>query len=335
MKQSLVKIFGFIAILCLLSPGCQKETKVSVPPDSEEADVQAKGWHDKDRESCRLISEISEFAELTYTYNQRGMVAEENITYFPDGKIVMDYNFKGRLKKARVYSGDVTLWTIVFFYWDERLVKEVWYDGDTDTKTDEVFHFYNRNGRVWKSQSFMNDYVSLYDYTPDGGSVDGWKFFIGGKLNYEQVFTYLAPHQKNPGLARPGLIYDFISANGWWGQGKWYSTSEKDISYDENGENPVVLLDQDPNKTIREANCRNYVTVSDFYDVLTQEYVHFRFTYENCCSGDGNKPSPGQQLQPANNRSTSPIQQLRFQRGNSIRDKLKELRKQFKNRVNH
>src|SRR5262245_17096889 len=208
MKQSLVKIAGFLVFLALLSSGCQKETKEALPPNSEDAEVQAKEWHDRDRDGCRLISQASEFGDFTYTYNQRGLVAEQSLPFFTDGKITMQYNFKRRLVKASVYSGDVVLWTITFFYWGDRLVKEIWYDGDNDTRTDEVFHFYNRNGRVWKSQSFMGDYVSLYDYTPDGGSVDGWKFFIGGKLNYEQVFTHLPPHQKMPDLARPGLVYD-------------------------------------------------------------------------------------------------------------------------------
>ena len=332
MKQSLVKILGFLVLSIFVVPGCQKDIKESQPVVHED-NVQARAGHDWDREKCRLVSSISEFGEQTYTYNQRGMVAQENVDFFPDGKIVMEYSFKGRLKKSRVYSGDVILWTIVFFYWGDRLVKETWYDGDTETKTDEVFHFYNRLGRVWKSQSFMGDYVSLYDYTPDGGSVDGWKFFIGGKLNYEQVFTYLPPHQKMPDLARPGLVYDFISPNGWWGQGRWYSTSEKDISYDENGENPVVLLDQDPTKTIREANCRNYVTVSDFYDVLTQEYVHFRFTYENCCDGSGSKPSAGQEILPAKDHWFNPIKLLRSRPGKSIKEKMKVLRSQFNNKI--
>src|SRR5262249_48173296 len=130
--------------------------------------------------------------------------------------------------------------------------------------------------------SLFLDYSSVYHYTPDGSSVDGWKYYISGILNYEQVYTYLPPHHRMPMAARPGLLYDFISPNGWWSAGRWWSTSEKDISYDENGENPIVLLDQDPGQTTTTADGHNYVAISNFFDLVTQTWVHFNFGYENC-----------------------------------------------------
>ncbi|MEP7376576.1 MAG: hypothetical protein ABI675_24475 [Chitinophagaceae bacterium] len=333
MKKTYLKIFSFLFLTILLVAGCQKEIKDQTPAVTKsEGELQARGSHGNDKDGCRLVSNISEFGMRTYTYNKRGLVDQENFDFIENGKLKFQYDARGRLIKSGYYSGDVLLNTIVFFYQGDRLVREIWYDGNTQIKVDEVFHFYNGNGRVWKSASILGDYISLYRYTPDGGSVKGWKFYVGGKLNYEQEFSYLPPHHRNPSLARPGLVYDFISANGWWGQGQWYSTSEKDISYDENGENPVLLLDQDPRESIVSFNARNYVTATDFFDVLTREYVHFRFDYDKCGHDDRDKPVAAQRLTPVGDRKISPNKWLMKGSGKSMKEQVIELRKHLETR---
>ncbi len=326
MKKNHLKMFGFLAVTILLIAGCQKEIKEANPVTNDPDNAAAGGFHQDD---CRLLSETSELGQYAYTYNNRGLLDEYTVSFVENGHLKMQYDHKGHLIKSLFYSGDELLNTIFFFYWGDRLVKETWYDG-SNVKVDEVFHSYNRNGRVWRSRSFMQDYMSIYSYTPDGGSVDGWKFYFGGKLNYEQRFTYLSPHHRNPNLARPGLVYDFISPNGWWTESNWYSTSEKGISYDENGMNPQVLVDQDPHKSIVQFNRHNYVTATDFYDNLTQDYVHFRFVYENCGPEDENDIAKSSQKLPAiNSNTTSPLRLLRIGSKKSIKDQLKQLRDQY------
>ncbi len=325
MKKNYLKIFGSLAVTILLIAGCQKENKELNAVTNEEGNATS-GFH---RDECRLVSNISEFAELTYTYNQIGLVDQENLSYFENGKLKMEYDAKGRLVKSRLYSGDVLLNTIIFFYVGDRVVKETWYDGDTQVKVDEVFYSYNSDGKVWRSQSFIGDYTSFYNYTADGGSVDGWKFYVGGKLNYAQEYTYLPPHHKDPSSARPGLDYDFISPNGRVSQSRWYSTSEKDISYDENGENPVVLLDQDPSKSVVTFSRHNYVTGTDFFDNLSQTWVHFRFAYENCGGDDGIDIAKSTQKLPFANNKISPLRFLKIGSTKSMKEQLRELRTQY------
>ncbi len=137
-----------------------------------------------------MVSNTSEFAQHTYTYNNRGLVDRWNVSYL-NGYLKMEYNKEGRLVKSRYYSGGALVNTIVFFYENNRVVKETWYAGDTKQKEDKIFYSYNKNGMVWKSRSFIGDYGSIYKYTPDGGSVNEWYFYVGGKLNYEQHYTYL------------------------------------------------------------------------------------------------------------------------------------------------
>ncbi len=317
MKTNYFKQLGYLLLSVIFFISCKKES-IELPIEN------FPNCHNNKNE-CRLLSTTSEFANLSYSYNQKGLVGRWNVSYL-DGYLTMEYDLFGRLVKSKYYSKDVLVNTIVFSHHGERVVKETWYDGDTQNKTDEVFYSYNSNGKVWKSQSFIDDYYSFYTYTPDGGSVDGWKLYVGGILNYEQHFTYLPPHHKDPGGARPGLDYDFTSPNGWVTNSRWYSTSEKDISYDENGENPEVLEDQDPAKSIIKFNRHNYITVTDFFDNLTQEYTHFKFVYENCGNDDGDNTNSSQKQLAVPTTKINPLALLRLGSAKSIKDQLKEIR---------
>jgi hypothetical protein len=320
MKENYFKKISTFLIVTFLIASCKKETK-EINYDF--------GFH---REECRQVSNNSEFGNYTYTYYQRGMVDQWNIDFL-DGYFTMEYNAIGQLVKSKFYSEGVLTNTIVFFYQGNRVVKETWYDGDTQTKVDEIFYTFNRHGKVTKGQSFLDDYTSIYKYTPDGGSVSEWDFYLGGILNYSQQFTYLPPHHKEPDLARPGLDYDFFSASGRESQSNWYSTSEKDISYDENGMNPQVLLDQDPHKSVITFNRRNYVTGTDFFDNLTQSYVHFRFAYENCGSDDGDNATFSSKSQEVNNTKMTLGKFLRIGSPKSIKEQVNEFRNQYLNNL--
>jgi hypothetical protein len=46
----------------------------------------------------------------------------------------------------------------------------------------------------------------------------------------------------NSPTVKRGVDYNFTTVNGWVDNNNWYSTSEKDISYDENGKNPKFSL---------------------------------------------------------------------------------------------
>ncbi len=324
MKRKLINANGILLLGMLLFSGCQKELQKdgTAKPETELKTAEAKGNH---RNECRLVSDASEFGTDTYKYNNRGLVEEWNISAY-DGYFIMEYNSKGRLIKSRFYSGGALVNTIIFLYRDDRVVKEIWYNMDTEEKADEVLYQYNRKGKMLKMQSFMLDYYTLYDYTSDG-NVSEWNFYFGGSLLYTAQNTFFH-HHKNPYLAIPGLDYGFAYTNGAIFQNKWYPTSEKFIYYDENG-NPQVLYDQDPYETIVEANRRNYVTASDYFDVVSQEYFHFRFGYENCAQDDRDKAQPAQKFSPVGNSKINPMKFLKRGSAKSIKGQLKEMREKF------
>ena len=318
MKKNVLKILGTLFIATLFFTSCKKETK-EINYDF--------GFH---QDGCRLLSSSSEFGNYTYTYNQKGLLDEYIVPYY-EGSFKMEYNSRGQIIKSRLYAGGVLVNTIIFFYHDDHVVKETWYDGDTQTKVDEVFYTYNRNGKASQSKSYIQDYSSAYTYTPDG-NISEWDLYISGNISYTQQFTFLPPHHKDPYLAVPGLVYDFTAINGWFVANKWFSTSEKDISYDENGMNPVVLLDQDPDKTIVQFNKHNYLTESDYFDNITQTYVHFMFDYENCGSDDGDKTSSTSKSQGVSNGKMTLGKFLRIGSSKPIKDQLKEFRMQNLNK---
>ena len=312
MKRNFLQHLGYLLFVLIIYTGCKKE--------SEEIN-----WQNHHNDDCRLLSATSEFGEQTYTYNRRGLLDQTNISNY-DGYFKMEYNTEGRLIKSRYYSEDTLTNTIVFTYQHNRVVKETWYHVNTQVKDDEIFYTYNGNGKLGGSKSVIGDYNTVYKYTPDGDNVAQFDLYFGGKISYTQQFTFLAPHHKDPFLATPGLNTGFPFINGGTSQSKWYSVAEKDISYDENGLNPEVILDQDPAKSILRFNGHNYVTAIDFFDNLTQEYAHFRFVYENCGDVDGDKINSLQKQPTVSFRKTIRLELLRLGLAKSIKEQLKDLR---------
>jgi hypothetical protein len=219
------------------------------------------------------------------------------------------------------------VYTVKFSYRDDKIVKETWYVGDTKEIYDEVIYYFNRRGQIIKNVSPVQDYVNSFEYTRES-NLSKWTISFGGVPAYSTEYTYLH-HHKNPYGATPGVGNGFPYANGAYNLNKWYSTSETDVFYDELG-NPVAYIDQDPYKTIVKTNGSDYVTASDFFDNLTQEYVHFRFEYENCGHDDRDKPGAAQKMAPIGDRKISPLALLRKGSGKSMKEQVTEMRNQLK-----
>jgi YD repeat-containing protein len=327
MKKNYLKLFSLLSITILLIAGCQKEIKEE-PANTlqNEEELQSRERHgDDDEDGCRLISNTSEFGQETFSYNRRGLLGEWTIADY--GTFKQEYDGNGRLIKSKLYSEGVLLNTIKFFYDHDRIVKEIWYTGDTREKYDEVFYYYNRKGQIEKNVSYLLDYTNKFEYTRDGNE-SKWTIYFGNIRAYSSEYTYLH-HHKNPFSAIPGVGNAFPYSNGVYNLNKWYSTSEKDIAYDEEG-NAEVIVDQDPYRTIVRANRNDYVTASDFFDRLTQDYVHFRFRYDNCGHGHGNKSEPEQKLSPVANPKNNLLRLLKKESGKTMKEQVQEWKNQMK-----
>ncbi len=331
MKRIQISFLIAFLFIAIIFAGCQKEIQTSSAKETtaDELAVANNATQNRSENGCRLILKQSKFGNESYTYNENGLVDKWSIEA-DGGFFKEEYNSSGRLIKSRFYSGDVLLNTIVFYYQGDKVVHEIWYNGDTQEKGDEVFYTFDSKGEIIKMQSFIQDYVTNYKYTPEG-NVYEWDFNYGGQPFYTVQYTFLN-HDKNPDLARPGINYDFPYVNGAVSQNKWWSTSEKDIIYDDQG-NPVVALDQDPHQTVVGVGHENYVTTSNYFDVISQSWSHFVFNYGNCGPDDNNAivSMPKSSSTTTNNNRFNFSKLLIHGSAKSIKEQIKELRKQIQN----
>jgi hypothetical protein len=326
MKKSLFTSCSLFLVAFLFITGCQKTKDLKYENKAE-----AERHKDGDKEECRLTKLSSEYGQEIFEYNRKGLVGKWTVIYPGyEGYFLLEYDPLGQLVRAKFYDPTgLLLNTIKFIYWNNKSVKDVWYEGNTNVKTDEVVHTRNRNGKIVKSESIMGDYYTLYNYTDDGNNVSEWKYFVGGLPVYQGDYTYLNPY-KNPELASRGINYSFPFINGAYSENKLYSTSEKFTYFDEAG-NAIVDSYQDPSKTIATVNAQNYVTTSDFYNVLSDDWVHFVFDYENCGSCGNCNTRSAAKLPAANTGSLKirPFNLLIKGSAKSIKEQVKKLRMKF------
>jgi len=236
------------------------------------------------RNECMLTNVSSEYGQESFEYGKKDLLDKWTIQY-PDYDVyfLLERNSAGRLLKANCYDASGTLINIIkFTYKGNDAVKDTWYDPVTNEVVDELVYTRNHRGKIIKAVSEIGDYYTVFTYTPDGDNLKRWKYFVGGVATFQGDYTYLNPY-KNPFSAVRGLDYGFAFLNSPFYNNKLYSTSEQFSYFDENG-NLVIDSDQDPAKTVATANSKNFVVTSDFYNILSDDYVHFVFDYENCGS---------------------------------------------------
>jgi YD repeat-containing protein len=122
-----------IIFTCAMLTNCKKEIKDTQTPIS-----QSEAALSKAENSCRLIQTHSEYGDVSYTYNERGLL---DVWNYPaaGGYFKHEYDETGRLIKSRFYSGNILINTIVFSYGGKYVVKETWYAGDTKEKQMSCF----------------------------------------------------------------------------------------------------------------------------------------------------------------------------------------------------
>jgi len=299
MKQKLISLSTVMAFVLLLFTGCQKETQLN-----EETGIQLSTAKPANAGGCRLTmyhlyDPISDYHHINNFTYKNGLLDEWTVSYGLVFK--MDYDKTGKMKSAKVFDGDELVNTIHFIYSNNKVVKEIWYLGNTQVIDDEVINTYNQRGQMIKNESLFYDYYTTYTYLAANGELDSWLFYMGG--NPIQKGDYIASRRyKNPFRAVPGLDYVFGYANsGSFSWNSWYS-SEKITYYDEGG-NPSVHYDLDPAQTTWVVGSQNYPVQANYKDRLSSETITNTFEYENC-PGSVNKTS----LAPGENKWSSSFQ---------------------------
>lgn len=331
MRKNYLKIISSFLLTALLMIGCQKDFK-EVNPAADPASNPGENLqvdNERSKNECRLTKMIwGGGNEYNYHYNNQGLADEWDISDY--GLFKQEYNANGKLAKSRWYIGVDLQATIHFFYEGKKVIKEIWYDGNTSDIVDEVLYTYNAKGQMVRMESFMLDYYTVMSYTPEGNN-SSWDFFVGGFPYYSGVLKYNRPY-KNPYLAVAGIEHGFPYVNPQYNSNKWWAASEKLTIYDENA-NPIVLFDYDPSQTIWQGGFQNYPLSANYFDLISGDWVPYSFEYENC--GPGNVTGNSQTARPSSakaSRKINPMMLMKYNPSKSIKEQVREIRRQLKNK---
>lgn len=322
MKKFFFTDISLMLVIVLFFFSCQKEVKQLNP----KTDLQSASTNSKEKTGCHLVYANFGNSFYKYHYNNSGLADEWEISDY--GTFRQEYDAGGRLITSRQYDGTDLVFTIYFFYHDKKVVKEIWYNGNTTDVYDEVFYTYNEKEQIVRSESFINDYYTIFKYTPPGNIAE-WHFYLGGNPFYSSYITYGKPF-KNPLLAVPGIEYSFPSLNGAYS--KWWGDGGKLVAYDENG-NPEVLYEYDPQQAVWQGGPQHYPLALNNFDLISATWVLQTFEYENCGSSVDNSNSNSRIAQPGTAIGKTKINQLLLLHRNplkSIKEQVKEWRKDFK-----
>lgn len=312
----------FISILAIT--GCQKETK-QLSATNEPSIAKP----DDDGNGCRMTmwdvyDPISDTHSPDYFTYKNGKV-DEWTTYY-GAVIKMKYDVNGKMKSAEEYFGGTLSYTVKFVHQMNRVVKEIWYVGNTNTEDDEVTNTYNHRGEMIKNESMNYDYYTLYTYYPDG-ELKSWTFYVDGEPLQRLDYTSYDSHYKDPFLSAKGIEYTF--AYGASGQYSYttsiWPTGKKWTDYDENG-NPTVYYDFNPKKTVWHLAQENYPQLVDYTDKLSGKHFLDIFDYENCSGEHDSKSAEPIQNKLNNRNSFSGGKSMRGISRAEIIEKVKALR---------
>ena len=281
MKNFKLKTAAMFLFLIFLITGCQKETLV--PNDSN---LSAPLFAPKTENSCQLVmadnSDPSYNQRFKFYYNADGFADKWDISDY--GLFTQKYNSAGKILQSR-YSVDNTLVFTVDFIYNKngRLVKNIYYDGNSRNITDEVFYSYNTDGKLIEAQSFMNDYIAVTKYTPEGNVLSN-ELLFGGSPVYTALYSYRKEY-KNPYKTVSGieLAFPYYTPASYFGSKSLFA-GERQIMYDVSG-NSYLVFDDDADKTVWQKNKQFYPVFVNYYDIIsTATYIN-RFSYMNCTGG--------------------------------------------------
>lgn len=323
MKKILSKT-KLLVVFILLAVSCQKDA-IQL---NEESNKVASATKQQSAGACRVTQyyyfDAIHSSEQIENYTYKNGLVDEWYAYY--GVVFkMEYEKNGNMKIARSYFDGELINTIHFVYKNNKVVKEIWYAGNTQVIEDEVNNTYNEKGQLIKNQSVAFDYYVVNTYTAQG-YLESWFFYLGGIPASKGVYTYNDNIKDPLELARPGIEYSFAWINSAFGTGnRWYS-SEKIILYDETGE-PFVHYDLDANKTKWQTTEQNYPSLVTYTDVLSSGTIINSFNYENCGSTQNLNSTPKQKPVLANRKKiTNPIDRLFHGPSSEIFEQLKQRR---------
>jgi hypothetical protein len=264
-----------LAVIFFVFIGCKKEINKTDLTSTIQSNLKIENGN-----KIRLTYVASEFGNQTFSYNTQGLMDEWYLQGF-NYTTKVEYDENGKLAKSLVFIGSDLAYTVYFFYEKNQVVKEIWYNGNTNDIFDEVHYIFDSDGMMLKSESPIGNYYAEYEYTNDR-QLSLVIFYLNNIPLYREDISY-SFNYKNPFNAIPGLTYAFIFGDGVYYMNKLYATSVFVTYYDEFGH--ILFEDfQDPALTKMEPGPQNYPATASYYNLALGDYITYDFTYENCGS---------------------------------------------------
>jgi hypothetical protein len=280
MKTKSVITKSIIILLYVLLAGCSKET--ILPPDKDAA-ASSIAEHNWNRRECQLTHiDHGNGSTEDFRYNTKGLADEWRIDLGDGSPVVfkMEYNHHQKLIKAKLYSGGVLYATIKFVYTNGRIVRDVWYDGESANVINEIKNTYNKRGQLIVRESSISGIRVVFKNNYQGNTLQSDLYFENN-LYLSNGYTY-NKFNRNPYLSVNGIPHAFpfyqLNFTPAW------ASSEKITMIE--GATATVIKDEDPIATTMKTGTRSFLTSLNTFERVSGSNVNCSFKYQNCCGDD-------------------------------------------------
>jgi hypothetical protein len=292
MKTKSVITKGIIVLLYVFLAGCSKEN--ILPPEEDAAASIAE--HNWNRRECQLTHiDHGNGSTDDFHYNTKGLADEWRIDLGDGSPVIfkMEYNHHQKLIKAKLYSGEALYATIKFVYVNGRIVRDVWYDGESTNVINEIKNTYNKKGQLSVRESSISGIKVVFKNNHRGNTLQSDLYFENN-LYLSNSYTY-NQFNRNPYLSVNGIphAFPFYQLN----FGPAWQTGEK-ITMMESG-TTTIIKDEDPAATTMKIGNRGYLNSSKTFERVNGTYINCGFKYQNCCGdNDFDNSAASAQLAP-------------------------------------
>jgi hypothetical protein len=280
MKTKSVITTGIIIFLYVFLAGCSKETILPPEEDAAAASIAEHNWN---RRECQLIHiDHGNGSTDDFHYNTKGLADEWRIDLGDGSPVIfkMEYNHHQKLIKAKLYSGGALYATIKFVYANGRIVRDVWYDGESTNVINEIKNTYNKRGQLSVRESSISSIRVVFKNNHQGNTLQSDLYFENN-LYLSNSYTY-NKFNRNPYLAVNGIPHAFPFYQLSFGPA--WQTGEK-ITMTESG-TTTVIKDEDPAATAMKISARGYLNSSKTFERVSSSFINCSFKYQNCCGDD-------------------------------------------------
>lgn len=266
---------SFIAVVLFLV-GCQTDPTAPTGPAPNVASLAGDGT----AQSCQVVRNLGQDGFLqNYRYDSQGLVSRWDDGF---GTLLPQYDSRGVLVRARYVVGDIALASIGYEYSSGKVAKETWLNPVTGFVDDIIVNTWNAAGQLVRRESLSFGFFATFQYDELGNAFQVDVLATNGFLLLSNTYTFRAA-VKSPELTLKGLPYGPQFLNYVFNPRR--QTSAKAVISDVEGHH-IVVLDQDPARSVLFAGKQNFALYQNFFDRLSGTFYSQTWTYQHCAGNN-------------------------------------------------